>query len=693
MGFLNPLFFIGALTLAVPILVHLVRKDKSDIVLFSSLMFLLRIPQKTVRQQMLRNLLLMALRLLLLAFLIGAFARPYLERSTSAGVIDEDSRGIVMLLDNSYSMTYGTNFQRMQAEAVDRIDTLTPQDRAVLISFSDRATVLGTQTNDQDELRAIVAALEPTSNRTAYYEAFAMADRLLAQFEGLNRELVVISDFQRNGWNRSSREPVIDADVETDLVNLGVENPQNVGFESVNVDATVFTRTYEGQLIARVNNHELASGATVTVSLDINGRTVDSKVVTIGQESSELVEFTGFELPNEYSQGRVWIEDDDSLMADNEFIFSTLRRDRLRLLVVDAGRPDQSHALRVAFVTAPDLPFAVDIENVNNVSATDLEDYEVVIINDVPRFTDEVRSKLDELRAEGQGQLVFLGDNADVTWWNGYPALPVTVGDPVFVERDRNRPFFSITTYERSHPIFETLEQGAARLTLNTAQFGAYSDIREKEGSLVMAKFEDGSPAIIESPETDRGMIVVGSSVDSTWNDWILKPSFLPFLHETVRYLAGYRDSRASYQLGEAVILPASDVPVVVLTPGGNRINVGDEEATGPKFFTPEQPGFYEVRVGPETSYVAVNAPSAESILDRIPQDELLASVQRFEGEVRRGALLAQVEGDDFARRQSWWWYLFLLALLAGVGELFLGNRVTEASKAAPPVATGQTAG
>jgi len=690
MGFLNPLFFLGALTLAVPILVHLVRKDKSDIVRFSSLMFLLRIPRKTVRQQMLRNLMLMVLRLLLLALLIGAFARPYFVQSTAADVIDEDSRGLVVMLDNSYSMNYGTNFGRMQAEANERIDSLTPSDRAVLISFSDRATVLGTQTNDQAELKAMVASVEPTSNRTAYYDAFAMADRVLAQFEGLSRELVVISDFQRNGWNRSSREPVIDSDVQTEMVDLGVENPDNVGFESVNVDATVFSRTYEGQLLARVNNHALASSATVTVSLDINDRTVESREVSIAAESSELVEFTGFELDLGYSQGRVRIEDEDALMDDNEFVFSILRRDRLPLLVIDAGRTDQSRFIRDAFASAPDLPFEVGIKSYNDVTAAELEDYEVVIINDVPRFSDAIGSQLDVLRAQGQGQLVFLGDYAESDWWNGYAALPVVINGTVFTN-DRNRPFYSITTYERSHPIFEALEQ-RSRVTLNTAQFLAFTDIEAKEGALVMAKFEDGSHAIVESPESDSGLIVMGSPVDNTWSDWPLKPSFLQVLHQTVRYLARYQDSRASYQLGEAVNVPSSQDGVAAITPEGDRINLGAGETTGPRFFTPEEVGFYEVRVGPETSYVAVNVASAESQLGQIPPDDLLASVQRFEGEARRGALLAESEADDQAQRQNWWWYLFLIALMAGVGELYLGNRVTQANKEAPPVVSRQAA-
>src|SRR5262245_66189659 len=84
MSLLNPYFLFGSLALAIPVLIHLVRREKSEIVLFSSLMFLLKVPKQAIRQQKIKNLLLMALRLLILALLVTAFARPYLTQNTNA---------------------------------------------------------------------------------------------------------------------------------------------------------------------------------------------------------------------------------------------------------------------------------------------------------------------------------------------------------------------------------------------------------------------------------------------------------------------------------------------------------------------------------------------------------------------------------------------------------------------------------
>ena len=251
MNFLNPFFLIGASVLALPVLIHLVRRERSEIVPFSSLMFLLKIPKRMIRQQMLKNLLLMVLRLLLIALLVGVFARPYLVQGTGSNTpLLGQGRGYVMLLDNSYSMQYGQNFEKMKTEAISRINAMGGSDRMAIVGFNDSATVLANITPDKGRLRAAVDALEPSSFGTRYFDAFSVADRLLSQFGNAEQHLILISDFQRTGWNRSSRESVIGHDVKVEPVSVGVMDSANIGIDNVSVDSTSFVRTYAGRIVA-----------------------------------------------------------------------------------------------------------------------------------------------------------------------------------------------------------------------------------------------------------------------------------------------------------------------------------------------------------------------------------------------------------------------------------------------------------
>jgi hypothetical protein len=81
MGFLTPWFLGGLALLAVPLLIHLTRRDRAAPVPFPSLMFVRRVPQPTTARRRLRDLPLLLMRALALALLAAAFARPLLDRA------------------------------------------------------------------------------------------------------------------------------------------------------------------------------------------------------------------------------------------------------------------------------------------------------------------------------------------------------------------------------------------------------------------------------------------------------------------------------------------------------------------------------------------------------------------------------------------------------------------------------------
>ena len=681
MSFLNPFLLFGSLALAIPILIHLVRREKSEIIPFSSLMFLLKVPKRSIRQQKIKNLLLMALRLLILALLVGAFARPYLTQPSKPVANANSNRGTVLLLDNSYSMRYGNNFDKMKTEAKKRIDGLRASDRMSIVAFNDSASLLSRPPSDKNALKAAVDTLEPSFGGTRYYEAFTLADRVLSEFGGDQKQLVIISDFQRNGWNRSSRESVIGTDVKMESVSLAVKDWNNVGIDSVSVDQTSFNRTYTGRLIVRVHNYSKDKPIEVPVSVSLNDKEVARKNVTISANSTALAEFTGFDLQVGVSKGRVRVEAEDPLKIDNEFLFAIDRREKLSILVVDGGKAKQSLYLRQAFTSAPDLEFAVNIMNVQAVTPEEIAKHEVVVVNDVPRLPDKVRDKMDELRKLGKGQLIILGESSEIGWWSNYAKLPVKPVQRIFVAKDRGRPSVSMTTYDRNHAIFGPFAK-STRMALNSAEFFAYTNMEAKPGAVVLAKYDDGTPVIVESGKDDHGMLVFNSTVDTKWNTLPYKPSFVPLFIQMMRYLSRYNESRGWYLLGEGVPVVAGveNAAAAVIDPKGGRQSLGQLTAGQAKFFTPALPGFHEIRVGPDTRTIAVNPPSTEGNLESMPPEDLLASVQRTQAEAQQAGFLANEEKDDYARRQTGWWYLLLIALLAGMAEIYIANRAYKIS-------------
>ena len=103
MSLLTPLYLLGALAVAAPIVFHLIRKQPRGSVPVSSLMFLQPSQPRITRRSRLDNWPLLLLRALALLLIAIAFARPYLPKQ-SANISHSTSRNVVLLIDTSGSM-------------------------------------------------------------------------------------------------------------------------------------------------------------------------------------------------------------------------------------------------------------------------------------------------------------------------------------------------------------------------------------------------------------------------------------------------------------------------------------------------------------------------------------------------------------------------------------------------------------
>src|SRR5258708_8755707 len=157
MGFVATLVLVGLGALAIPVLIHLIQRERKRVVPFPSLMFLRQIPYQSVRRRRIRDGLLLAVRLAALALIVLAFARPFFRRSELAAATQNGAREAVILLDTSYSMEYGDRWRQAKAPAANAIRPLGPGDRASLGLFSSAAQVVVRSAADRGPLHAPLA--------------------------------------------------------------------------------------------------------------------------------------------------------------------------------------------------------------------------------------------------------------------------------------------------------------------------------------------------------------------------------------------------------------------------------------------------------------------------------------------------------------------------------------------------------
>src|SRR5688500_16297879 len=182
MSFIAPLFFVALAGLAIPVLIHLIQREKKQIMRFPSLMFVQRVPYKSIQRRRIHNWLLLMVRLAALALIILAFARPFLERQElpPAGT---GAREVVVLLDQSYSIGYADRWERARSAAYDAINGLGSSDRGSVVLFSSGAEIAlrSTAAGERERLTAAVAAAKPTDGATRYAPALKVAGSILAE--------------------------------------------------------------------------------------------------------------------------------------------------------------------------------------------------------------------------------------------------------------------------------------------------------------------------------------------------------------------------------------------------------------------------------------------------------------------------------------------------------------------------------
>jgi hypothetical protein len=210
-----------------------------------------------------------------------------------------------------------------------------------------------------------------------------------------------------------------------------------------------------------------------------------------------------------------------------------------------------------------------------------------------------------------------------------------------------------------------------------SARFLRYRRLRVEDRASVLARFDDGAPALVEARLGAGRVLVWTSSLDTFWNDLPLQPVFLPFLHRLVAHAAGHVERPASRRVGELLELPPLERGRWV---GLDALAERGLAAGGGSFVRLEAAGFYELRPSRDESgaaavTVAVNPDPAEGDLQAVDPEELAGNLTRLAGATAPAA----PGGDGPARGRDGWWFLLAAALAVLAVETALSNRLSEA--------------
>jgi hypothetical protein len=686
MAFLTPLFLAGLGAIAIPVLIHLIQREKKRVIEFPSLMFVRRIPYQSVRRRRIRHWALLLMRAAAIALIVAAFARPFTKQGTVAAAVGGGAREIVILLDQSASMGYGDHWTRARDAARTVVRGLGRDDRATLVLFNKNAEENMRATSDRTRLESAINAAKVGSGATRYGPALKLAESILSRSPIKRRDAVLISDFQRSGWS-GSEEVRFPEGMTLSTVSVASPGTANLAVPSVAFGRASFSGQERLTVTAGLSNKGDETLKDIPVTLTIDGHEIQTEKATVAAHASGSVSFTQFTLSSANVRGSVRAGT-DPMPADNTFNFVLAPSEPVSLMIVDSGdRAASSLFLSKALSIGTTPVFQVDVTTAARLTPAALDKRAVVILNDTMFPPAGGGGVLKKYLERGGGVLVVSGDHA--TWPQGEAELlPGRFG--AIVDRTTGRSG-SLGYLDYSHPVFEVFKAPRSG-DFSAAHVFRYRALQTTPADRVLARYDDGAVAAAERKIGGGRAIVWTSTLDDSWTDIAVKPVFLPLVHQLVRYLAHYEPPTSWLTVGQVLDLTArakgrgdrSDR--IVVTPSGERISQSSAGEGNEGLLELNEQGIYEIRstgaAGGRPEAIAVNIDPAESDLSAVDPRELVAAVTGHATPTAvQPAESQEMTREESERRQSLWWYLLMTGLLLLAAETVISNHLSRKEK------------
>lgn len=636
MQFLNPALLFGLVAAGIPILLHFLSRRQVVEVPFAPLRFLQPTQEKQMRRMNLKRLLLLLLRILIIVCVVLAAARPTLTGRLAGLAGAGDGTSVVVLLDDSASMTAemseGTMFDRARDEVRRIARAMERGDEIAVLMFSDRTRPLFAEfVRDPGLIAAELGGVEPSARRTDYVGALEDALEWMDKAERPRREIYVVGDFQSTQLDsialarwRGAAQQVTDT-----AVFLRPVTPEP--FVNRQVDLvprpSVLLRagdTVELQTRVTQNGEDPIEAPFF---LEADGTTVSETELVLPPRASARHRFPlTLQEPGDVG-GSVRLRPDRYALDDESHFVLTVNDQVpvkvLRGVTGEEGARDPLLFLLTALDPERDGTgrFEPTVQLANRFDIEALAGAPVVLGADLRDLGGARLDALNDYVRGGGTMLLFVGDPR-VRGYVNERLLPNWTSLRLGAFRGEEDVFERLEIVADDHPIFADLEDDA-RATLEEVRLRNFFRMDETIGRPLL-RFAGGGAAVTEV-EVGSGRVIIASfEASATAGDLPFSPMFLPLVQRLTGYLAtaGWGRFDRDFEVGDTPVVEVrgaidSEAQWTVVAPDGMRSAAELDASTRPaRLSAPvaEAPGLLRFeRDGRSIGTVAVNVARSES--------------------------------------------------------------------------------
>ncbi len=639
MQFLFPTFLWGLLALSVPLIIHLFNFRRTKRVFFTNVAFLKAVETQTSAFRRIKQWLILASRILFLAFLVLAFAQPFLPAKNGS---KNNSSGLgvnSLYLDNSLSMQNTTENKRYLDLAITKIDELltlfrqSPNIQLVTNDFSGEDQTVTNGVKVKDRLTSVGFSSNPRTLESVYKRQNSLAQK---HNSSANNQLFWFSDFQKSTAGDLKK-------IKTDSLNKlflipvqGKKN-QNVFTDSVWL-ASPFIREMQNNILnVKVFNSGSEEVEKLPIKLFIDNAQASTASVDIAPNGSATATFNFTVKDKGFHRGKVSF-DDQPITFDNDYYFVLNASPTIQVLHLYQER---SAADYVGKVFDNDSLFSYRAYSATNVDVGQFKNANLIVLEGVEQISGSFRASLEEFVRNGGNLLVFPSARPDVTSYgqflggfgiqginlNNQPVLPQS--QQAIAEPNRQNPFY-IDVFER------TTSQGVVNTPFMQPAW-TWSGVGEK--ILTFKNLQN----FITSTQASQGRIYVcASPLDKPYGNFAEHAFFVPTMFKiasmsTKQERAAYNFSEGSVTFELANSKKDATYKLKNVTTPNNKIEIIPIQRIIGNQLTLELPkstqlidnqtlesGYYELQLdGKAEKLLAFNHDNEESKMDFYTPDEL----------------------------------------------------------------------
>jgi hypothetical protein len=699
MTFLSPILLSGLLLASVPVIIHLLNRRRFRIVDWAPMKYL-KLTIKTNRRRMrIEQLILLAVRTLVVIVLILAVARPVLAATGMGSWLGARGRTArLIVIDDSLSMGYQAGdrkpaFELAKDAARELVNGIKAQDSLTLIATSapDDPLVRDAVLDDPSKATAAIAALAPGDARGDWAATLAAVDRHLAATAFPTREVVLVTDLRREGWGTevtelANRWAAQSQAVNVKVVDVGTRSTNNVTLAGFDQQDPVALPGATVNLMATIRNDEPTPLAASQALLTIDGETRPVILPDLAPGSTTRVPLSvTLQTPGQHPL--LLKLNGDALPADDGRWLNVNVRPSLNVTLVDGepgARPFEGETdfLALSF-TVGSVPWRVTRQlDAEWLAGGRDGDADVLVLANVAALTPERVTALEQLvREQGTGLMIFAGEQVDPQFYNDRLFKDGNGLLPARLEKASDEPVTGLVVESLDDSPLAALGKIApaalGRIVAKRFMVAEPPPAAKSDSVRVLARWNDpeGRPAVIEK-RLGRGRVLLWTiTADRQWSDWPVDPTYVLAVRSAAMAVARPDGREGQATAGEPIRhrLPDGEQAAEprVLAPGAAEAETASvEKSEGSAGVTIVHPrtsraGVYTLKwkdaTGAERSHtVAVNPHKAESDLTPITDAELADLLGNLEVPV-----IHYTAGEtNLAGRGREIWKTFVIALL-----------------------------